>query len=40
MLSLIPDLTALPVWLLCGAPVALFVFVVILAIPYLRKFGD
>jgi len=40
MFNLIADLTALPVWLLCGAPVALFVFVVILAIPYLRKFGD
>lgn len=40
MLSMIPDLSALPTWLLCAAPVAVVVFGVILALPYLRKFGD
>jgi len=37
MFNLIADLTALPVWLLCGAPVALVFFGIVLALPYLKR---
>ena len=37
VLSLLTDLAALPTWLLCSVPVALFVFGVVLILPYLKK---